>query len=155
MAILPLNDLTVLEFSHTVMGPSCGVVLADLGADVIRVEPAPDGDRTRRLHGFATGFFAYFNRNKRCICIDVKAPDGGEAPPGTRGAVGAEIGTLLVAAGRAAIGPVVAAIQSWVARRASRSVKLTIDGDSIEVSNVSPEDQRELIQSFLARHAPE
>jgi len=86
---------------------------------------------------------------------DVKAPDGGEAPPGTRGAVGAEIGTLLVAAGRAAIGPVVAAIQSWVARRASRSVKLTIDGDSIEVSNVSPDDQRELIQSFLARHAPE
>ena len=76
MAILPLADLTVLEFSHTVMGPSCGVVLADLGADVIRVEPAPDGDRTRRLHGFATGFFAYFNRNKRCICIDVKSPDG-------------------------------------------------------------------------------
>ena len=86
---------------------------------------------------------------------DVKAPAVGEAPPGTRGAVGAEIGTLLVAAGRAAIGPVVAAIQSWVARRASRSVKLTIDGDTIEVSNVSPEDQRELIESFLARHAPE
>ena len=58
------------------MGPSCGVVLADLGADVIRVEPAPDGDRTRRLHGFATGFFAYFNRNKRCICVDVKSPAG-------------------------------------------------------------------------------
>ena len=76
MALLPLNDLTVLEFSHTVMGPSCGVVLADLGADVIRVEPAPDGDRTRRLHGFATGFFGYFNRNKRCICIDVKSPEG-------------------------------------------------------------------------------
>ena len=76
MAILPLADLTVLEFSHTVMGPSCGVVLADLGADVIRVEPAPDGDRTRRLHGFATGFFAYFNRNKRCICVDVKSPEG-------------------------------------------------------------------------------
>lgn len=86
---------------------------------------------------------------------DVKAPEGGEAPPGTRGGAAAEIGTLLVAAGHAAIGPIVAAIQSWVARRASRSVKLTIDGDSIEVSNVSPDDQRELIQSFLARHAPE
>ena len=84
---------------------------------------------------------------------DVKASSGGPAPPGTRGAAAAEIGTLLVAAGRAAIGPIVAAIQSWVARRASRSVKLTIDGDSIEVSNVSPEDQRELIESFLARHA--
>ena len=86
---------------------------------------------------------------------DVKAPSGGPAPAGTRGAAAAEIGTLLVAAGRAAIGPIVAAIQSWVARRASRSVKLTIDGDSIEVSNVSPEDQRELIESFLARHAPD
>jgi len=43
---------------------------------VIRVEPAPDGDRTRRLHGFATGFFAYFNRNKRCICIDLKSTEG-------------------------------------------------------------------------------
>jgi crotonobetainyl-CoA:carnitine CoA-transferase CaiB-like acyl-CoA transferase len=76
MSILPLEGIVVLEFSHTVMGPSCGVVLADLGADVIRVEPAPDGDRTRRLHGFATGFFAYFNRNKRCICIDLKSADG-------------------------------------------------------------------------------
>ena len=73
---MPLEDLTILEFTHTVMGPSCGMVLADLGADVIRVEPAPDGDRTRRLHGFATGFFVYFNRNKRCICIDLKSPDG-------------------------------------------------------------------------------
>ena len=76
MSIMPLEDLTILEFTHTVMGPSCGMVLADLGADVIRVEPAPDGDRTRRLHGFATGFFVYFNRNKRCICIDLKSAAG-------------------------------------------------------------------------------
>jgi len=74
---LPLEGITVLEFTHTVMGPTCGVVLADLGADVVRVEPTPDGDHTRRLHGFATGFFAYFNRNKRCICIDLKRPEGG------------------------------------------------------------------------------
>jgi len=76
MTALPLAGLVVLEFAHTVMGPTCGVVLADLGADVIRVEPAPGGDRTRRLHGFATGFFAYFNRNKRSICIDLKSADG-------------------------------------------------------------------------------
>ncbi len=75
-AVLPLEGLTILEFSHTVMGPSCGVVLGDMGADVIRVEPAPDGDRTRRLGGFASGFFAYFNRNKRCVCIDLKSPEG-------------------------------------------------------------------------------
>jgi len=73
---LPLAGLKVLEFGHTVMGPTCGVVLADLGADVIRVEPAPDGDPTRGLHGFATGFFTYFNRNKRCICINLKTKDG-------------------------------------------------------------------------------
>lgn len=72
----PLDGIQVVEFTHTVMGPTCGVVLADLGADVIRIEPAPDGDRTRRLAGFAAGFFAYFNRNKRCICIDLKRPDG-------------------------------------------------------------------------------
>jgi len=76
MPVTPLSGLTILEFTHTVMGPSCGMVLADLGADVIRVEPAPDGDRTRRLHGFATGFFVYFNRNKRCVCIDLKSPAG-------------------------------------------------------------------------------
>ena len=76
MSVTPLADLTILEFTHTVMGPSCGMVLADLGADVIRVEPAPDGDRTRRLHGFATGYFVYYNRNKRCICIDLKSPAG-------------------------------------------------------------------------------
>ncbi len=74
--VSPLAGLVVLEFTHTIMGPSCGLVLADLGADVIHVEPAPDGDRTRKLRGFAAGFFSYFNRNKRSICIDLKSPDG-------------------------------------------------------------------------------
>lgn len=58
------------------MGPSCGLILADLGADVIRVEPAPGGDRTRRLPGFAAGFFTFFNRNKRHLALDLKAPRG-------------------------------------------------------------------------------
>jgi crotonobetainyl-CoA:carnitine CoA-transferase CaiB-like acyl-CoA transferase len=57
----------VLEFSHTIMGPCAGMVLADLGAEVVKVEPAPDGDHTRRLPGFASGFFACFNRNKRSL----------------------------------------------------------------------------------------
>lgn len=76
MAVAPLAGLVVLEFAHTIMGPSCGLVLADLGADVIHVEPAPEGDRTRKLRGFAAGFFSYFNRNKRSICIDLKSPEG-------------------------------------------------------------------------------
>ncbi|MDB5412013.1 MAG: CoA transferase [Rubritepida sp.] len=72
---LPLAGIRVLEFCHVIMGPSCGLVLADLGAEVIKIEPV-DGDRTRRLSGFAAGFFATFNRNKRCLAIDLKAPEG-------------------------------------------------------------------------------
>ena len=72
---LPLAGLTVLDFGHTVMGPTCGLILADLGADVIRVEPAT-GDPTRRLKGFGTGYFGFFNRNKRSIAVDLKTADG-------------------------------------------------------------------------------
>lgn len=73
---LPLTGIRVIEFSHMVMGPSCGMVLADLGADVVKVEPAPGGDNTRRLTGAARGFFPTFNRNKRSLCVDMKAPEG-------------------------------------------------------------------------------
>lgn len=72
----PLAGIRVVEFSHMVMGPSCGMVLADLGADVIKVEPGPAGDNTRRLTGAAIGFFPTFNRNKRSICLDMKSADG-------------------------------------------------------------------------------
>ena len=47
----PLRGVRVLEFSHMIMGPSCAMVLADLGADVVKVEPGPDRDNTRRLTG--------------------------------------------------------------------------------------------------------
>jgi crotonobetainyl-CoA:carnitine CoA-transferase CaiB-like acyl-CoA transferase len=59
-----------------IMGPSCGMVLGDLGADVIKIEPSPDGDNTRRLLGSAIGFFPSFNRNKRSLCVDLKSKDG-------------------------------------------------------------------------------
>jgi crotonobetainyl-CoA:carnitine CoA-transferase CaiB-like acyl-CoA transferase len=74
--LLPLDGIKVVEFSHMVMGPSCGLVLADLGADVVKVEPAPDGDNTRRLAGSGAGFFPTFNRNKRSLALDLKSPDG-------------------------------------------------------------------------------
>jgi len=70
----PLAGLTVVEFTHMVMGPSVGVILADLGADVIKVEP-PEGDRTRTLLGSGSGYFPMFNRNKRSICLDLKNPE--------------------------------------------------------------------------------
>ena len=76
MSTTPLKGLKVLEFSHAVMGPTAGLVLADLGADVIKIEPGPRGDVTRYLGGFAAGFFAGFNRNKRSVAIDLKSSDG-------------------------------------------------------------------------------
>jgi crotonobetainyl-CoA:carnitine CoA-transferase CaiB-like acyl-CoA transferase len=72
---LPLSGVRVIEFSHMVMGPTCGMILADLGADVIKIEP-PAGDNTRRLNGSGAGFFPMFNRNKRSIAVDVKDPRG-------------------------------------------------------------------------------
>jgi hypothetical protein len=85
----------------------------------------------------------------------VGVPAGEPAPRDSRGIDAGMVGTLLVAAGHGAIGLIVQAIQSWVGRRSSRSVKLTIENDSLELTNVSPEDQRRLIESFLARHAPD
>jgi crotonobetainyl-CoA:carnitine CoA-transferase CaiB-like acyl-CoA transferase len=72
---LPLAGIRVLEFCHTIMGPTAGLILADLGADVIKIEPA-DGDSTRRRIGFAAGFFATFNRNKRSLALDLKSDEG-------------------------------------------------------------------------------
>ena len=73
----PLAGLRVVEFTHMVMGPTCGMVLADMGAEVIKVEPI-DGDRTRRLLGAGSGFFPMFNRNKKSIAIDLHHPEGAE-----------------------------------------------------------------------------
>ncbi|MFZ9335714.1 MAG: CaiB/BaiF CoA transferase family protein [Burkholderiaceae bacterium] len=74
---LPLSGLRVVEFTHMVMGPTCGMVLADLGAEVIKVEPI-DGDRTRHLLGAGAGFFPMFNRNKKSIAINLHDPQGAE-----------------------------------------------------------------------------
>jgi crotonobetainyl-CoA:carnitine CoA-transferase CaiB-like acyl-CoA transferase len=71
----PLAGVRVIEFSQMVMGPSCGLILADLGADVIKIEP-PKGDRTRFFKGPAAGFFANYCRNKRSVAIDTATADG-------------------------------------------------------------------------------
>lgn len=73
---LPLDGILVLELGHTVMGPTCGMILADLGADVYKVERTGKGDDTRWLKGFGSGFFTCFNRNKKSISIDLKSPQG-------------------------------------------------------------------------------
>jgi crotonobetainyl-CoA:carnitine CoA-transferase CaiB-like acyl-CoA transferase len=74
---LPLEGLRVVEFTHMVMGPTCGMVLADMGAEVIKVEPI-EGDRTRHLLGAGAGFFPMFNRNKKSIKLNLQTPDGAE-----------------------------------------------------------------------------
>ncbi len=74
---LPLDGLRVVEFTHMVMGPTCGMVLADMGAEVIKVEPI-EGDRTRHLLGAGAGFFPMFNRNKQSIAIDLHKPEGAD-----------------------------------------------------------------------------
>jgi crotonobetainyl-CoA:carnitine CoA-transferase CaiB-like acyl-CoA transferase len=74
---LPLEGIRVVEFTHMVMGPTCGMILGDLGAEVIKVEPLA-GDNTRKLLGSGSGFFPMFNRNKKSIAVDVKHPAGKE-----------------------------------------------------------------------------
>ncbi len=72
---LPLEGIRVAEFCHVVMGPTCGLVLADLGAEVIKVEPL-DGDHTRKLVASGAGFFPTYNRNKKSFAVDLKSPEG-------------------------------------------------------------------------------
>jgi crotonobetainyl-CoA:carnitine CoA-transferase CaiB-like acyl-CoA transferase len=73
--MLPLKRLKVLEFTHAVMGPTTGLLLADMGAEVIHIEPL-EGDATRRLKGFGTGYFPFYSRNKKSLAIDIKTKEG-------------------------------------------------------------------------------
>ena len=73
--IRPLAGLRVVEMTHMIMGPSCGMFLGMLGAEVIKVEP-PEGDKTRALTGMGRGFYPTFNRGKKSITLDLKSDDG-------------------------------------------------------------------------------
>ena len=73
----PLAGIKVVEFTHMVMGPAVGAILAGLGAEVVRVEPI-GGDRTRRLLGSGAGYFPMYNRHKSSICLDLKDPEAVE-----------------------------------------------------------------------------
>jgi crotonobetainyl-CoA:carnitine CoA-transferase CaiB-like acyl-CoA transferase len=72
---LPLAGVKVVEFTHMVMGPAAGLMLADMGAAVIKIEPV-GGDSTRRLKGSGAGYFPMFNRNKRSLCVNLKSAEG-------------------------------------------------------------------------------
>ncbi len=85
----------------------------------------------------------------------VVRPTAGAGPSGTRAVEGSALGALLVEAGPGVIGGVVQAIMAWVSRRSTRCVKLTLGQDSIELSNVSTDDQGRMLEAFLARHTPQ
>ncbi len=72
---LPLQGIKVVEFTHMVMGPTVGLILADLGAEVVKVEPL-NGDKTRHLEGSGAGYFPMYNRNKKSVCVDLKSEKG-------------------------------------------------------------------------------
>jgi crotonobetainyl-CoA:carnitine CoA-transferase CaiB-like acyl-CoA transferase len=74
---LPLEGIRAVEFVHMVMGPTCGLILADLGAEVIKVEPL-DGDHTRKLVASGAGFFPTYNRNKKSLAVNLKGTAGRE-----------------------------------------------------------------------------
>jgi hypothetical protein len=117
-------------------------LLVDLGAD--RGEDAAELDEaTRQLQ----------RELLELDVEDVKRIGDGAPPPGARGVDAAMLGSLAVTAGKEVIGGVVRAIVQWIGRRADRRVTLTIGEESIELSNASPEDQRRLVEAFLARHA--
>jgi crotonobetainyl-CoA:carnitine CoA-transferase CaiB-like acyl-CoA transferase len=73
--MLPLHNLKILEFTHAVMGPTTGLLLADMGAEVIHIEPIA-GNSTRFLKGFGIGYFPFYNRNKKSLAIDIKSEKG-------------------------------------------------------------------------------
>jgi crotonobetainyl-CoA:carnitine CoA-transferase CaiB-like acyl-CoA transferase len=75
MTVPPITDLRVIEFSHAIAGPACGLILADLGMDVLKVEPL-EGEPTRALRGFGVGYFPMFNRNKRSLAVNLKTDAG-------------------------------------------------------------------------------
>ena len=72
---LPLQGIKVVEFTHMVMGPTVGLILADLGAEVVKIEPL-NGDKTRHLEGSGAGYFPMYNRNKKSVCVDLKSEKG-------------------------------------------------------------------------------
>jgi crotonobetainyl-CoA:carnitine CoA-transferase CaiB-like acyl-CoA transferase len=72
---LPLDGIRVLDFTHNVMGPTTGMLMGDLGAEVIHIEP-PAGDATRRLRGFGSGYFAFYSRNKKSLAVNLKSDEG-------------------------------------------------------------------------------
>ena len=116
----------------------------------LQVEAGPDADAEEVAEATAQ-----LRRELLELDVDsVKAPEGGPPPPGSKAAEVLAIGSLIVTLVKSTgLGAVVHTIQSWISRQQQRSVKLAIDGDTLEVTGVSSDDQRRLIDEWIARHA--
>ena len=76
---LPLNGTRVMEMGHIVAGPTAGLILADLGADVIKIEdPLRGGDQASKAPAGVAGTWLLLNRNKRSFALNLKQPEGKE-----------------------------------------------------------------------------
>ena len=85
----------------------------------------------------------------------VDLPAGGQSPPGTRGVELAALGALLVSVTRSQpLAPVLAAIRSWLGGSPQRSIKLELEGDTLELTGISSTEQRRLVDEWLQRHTP-
>jgi uncharacterized protein YidB (DUF937 family) len=116
----------------------------------LQVEAGPDADAEEVAEATAQ-----LRRELLELDVDsVQAPEGGPPPPGSKAAEVLAIGSLIVTLVKSTgLGAVVHTIQAWISRQQQRSVKLAIDGDTLEVTGVSSEEQRRLIDEWIARHA--
>jgi uncharacterized protein YidB (DUF937 family) len=116
----------------------------------LQVEAGPDADAEEVAEATAQ-----LRRELLELDVDsVKVPEGGPPPPGSKAAEVLAIGSLIVTLVKSTgLGAVVHTIQSWISRQQQRSVKLAIDGDTLEVTGVSSDEQRRLIDEWIARHA--
>jgi hypothetical protein len=115
----------------------------------IQVAVGPDADPEEVAE-------ATLQLRRELLDLDVEAVElarGGEPPPGTRAVELAALGALVVTVGQSPLlGPVLAAVRSWLAGSPQRSIKLELDGDTLELSGLSSNDQRRLVDEWLGRH---
>jgi hypothetical protein len=115
----------------------------------IQVTVGPDADPEEVAE-------ATLQLRRELLDLDVEAvelPRGGEPPPGTRAVELAALGALVVTVGQSPLlGPVLAAVRSWLAGSPQRSIKLELDGDTLELSGLSSKEQQRLVDEWLGRH---
>ena len=117
----------------------------------IQVELGPDADDEEVAE-------ATLQLRRELLDLDVDSVDlrtAGQPPPGTRGVELAALGALLVSVTQSQLlAPVLAAVRSWLGGSPQRSIKLELEGDTLELTGISSTEQRRLVDEWLQRHTP-